>query len=61
MKCEYIQRSKIYVQQSTVLSWELYSDIIAKEDHQRRSNKVLEASIGQGSDSWSWYLSFENL
>ena len=27
----------------------------------RSSVKVLEAFIGQGSESWSWYLSFEDL
>ena len=28
---------------------------------QRSIDKVLEASLGQGSESWSMYLSFEDL
>ena len=31
------------------------------EGQERSSDKVLEAFIGQGSKSWSWYLSFEDL
>ena len=31
------------------------------EGHKISKGKVLDAYIGQGSNSWSWYLSSENL
>ena len=39
---------------------ELYVRIIIV-NIQRSVDKVLEASLGQGSESWSRYLSFEDL
>ena len=31
------------------------------EGKERSGDKVLESFLGQGHESWSWYLSFESL
>ena len=52
-----IEFSNVGASQFKLLQWRRINIV----NIQRSVDNVLEASLGQGFESWSWYLSFEDL